>query len=86
MRQLHEFHIGIVIDVRRAVMQGKDSINSPRGSRQLQQRRLDPQADRMRNITQRLKKSDELNRIAETMITAHQDTFSGQRLAAPYRL
>jgi hypothetical protein len=63
-------------------MQWQDAIHSGSGGDQSGQRLLCPDDHLAGDLSQRRRKPDELNGVAQTVIAAHEHAFIGRRLAS----
>ena len=64
-------------------MQRQHAIDAGSGSGEAQERRLHPKDDLARNLAQGSGKADELNRVSQAMIAAHEHALARKRLPIP---
>src|SRR4029450_5145984 len=83
VRQFHAFHIDIVLHIRRSIMQRQEPINATHGVQERQQHWLGPDNDLPGDVLDKWGIADELDGIAQTVVTAHQNSLTSQRGAIP---
>ena len=86
MRQLHELDIHIAFDIRSTIVQRQQAVDAAHRAQQFEQGRLRTQGHLRDLLAERAQQADELNRIAEPVITVDQHPLAGQRPPIPEEL
>src|SRR3954465_10317906 len=83
MRHLHNLDIDLEVDLRCTIMERKSPIDACRSLDQRQKLALAPDRDAARDVTKRPHEAQELDGVAEPVVTADQYILAPQLLAAP---
>ncbi len=83
VRELHDLGVHIVVNVRHAVVQWHEPADPLHRREQPQERRLRPHRQLLRDARDERCIPNELDRVAEPVVAAHEHTSSLERLTAP---
>jgi hypothetical protein len=83
VRQLHDLHVGVVVDLWSAIVQWQDAIDSSHALDERDQLRLHPEVYLARDTSQLRRVSQVLHGVPEPVVAAHENALSLERLAIP---